>query len=288
MTTTDGPIASVLNGKRPSLSFEFFPPKDEAGVESLLTAFGKLQKLNPDFVSVTYGAMGSNQESSLNVVERLAKEVPVIAHLTCIGSTRAKITSLLKSYESFGVAGVLALRGDLPKNFEGDPLGDFKNANELVALTREISDLEIGVSAFPEMHPESPNFAHDIQILKLKQDTGASFAITQMFFDLGAYFNLDESARAAGVTIPIVPGVMPIANAKQALRMAELSGAAVPPELLKSLKSAKDDQHARRIGMEFSIEFSKRLIAEGAPGLHVFTLNQFAAANELLEGIGLA
>ena len=288
MTKADGFLSTFSEQSRPTLSFEFFPPKDDQGFDNLVTNFGKLQAFNPDFVSVTYGAMGSNQETSLRVVEWMSKSVPTIAHLTCIGSTRQKITDLIHRYEVAGVSGVLALRGDIPANFDGDPLGEFKNANELVALANQISELAIGVSAFPEKHPESPSYAHDIEILKLKQDTGASFAMTQMFFEIDAYFSLVRAAREAGVSIPIVPGVMPIANAKQVLRMAEMSGAAIPEQLLKNLTNAEDEVQARSLGMAFAINLSKELIAGGAPGLHIFTLNQFTATAELLAGIGLA
>ncbi|MEN9604084.1 MAG: hypothetical protein RLZZ06_1069 [Actinomycetota bacterium] len=277
-----------MDASRPSVSFEFFPPKDQAGFENLLSNFANLETLKPDFASVTYGAMGSNQESSLAVVEKLAKRIPTIAHLTCIGSTKSKIAELLGRYESAGVAAVLALRGDVPANFEGDSLGEFQNANELVSVIRERSSLAIGVSAFPEKHPESPSFSHDIEILKLKQDNGARFAMTQMFFDIEAYTSLVANARSAGVTMPIVPGVMPIANAKQVLRMAEMSGAAIPTELMNDLNSAHDDAEAKSIGMAFSVELSKELLNRGAPGLHIFTLNQFTSANELITGIGLA
>ena len=277
-----------MDASRPSVSFEFFPPKDQAGFDNLMSNFAKLEELNPDFASVTYGAMGSNQESSLAVVENLSKRLPTIAHLTCIGSTKSKIAELLGRYESAGVAAVLALRGDVPASFEGNPLGEFQNANELVSVIRESSSLAIGVSAFPEKHPESPSFSHDIEILKLKQDNGASFAMTQMFFDIEAYTSLVANARAAGVTMPIVPGVMPIANAKQVLRMAEMSGAAIPTELMNDLNSAQDDAEAKAIGMAFSVELSKELLNRGAPGLHIFTLNQFTSANELITGIGLA
>ena len=288
MAHGDGFLSSLSDTSRPTLSFEFFPPKDEAGFQTFLESFGHLNKLRPDFASVTYGAMGSNQETSLAVVEAIAAKTPTIAHLTCIGATEAKIANLLGRYESAGVAGLLALRGDIPKNFEGDPLGDFQNATQLVELAHNISKLKIGVSAFPEKHPESPNLAHDISILKLKQDAGASFAITQMFFEVDAYFSLVAEARSAGVTIPIVPGVMPIANAKQVLRMAEMSGAVVPENLLKDFANSEDDQSTREIGMAFSIDFAKRLISGGAPGVHVFTLNQHLAATELVKGIGIA
>ena len=234
-----GRISGLLAQSRPTISFEFFPPKDETGFENLRVSFEHLMALDPDFISVTYGAMGSNQDRSIAVVQEFAMRVPTIAHLTCIGATRSNLQELLATYAASGVAGILALRGDIPKDFVGEPLGDFKRATDLVHLVRE-TNFEIGVAAFPEKHPESSSLEHDLKVLKIKQDSGSSFAMTQLFFDIDAYFKLVNSARGAGVIIPILPGLMPIANAKQVLRMAEMSGASVPEELVAALNSAKN------------------------------------------------
>mgnify|MGYP002655023105 CR=1 FL=1 len=286
MTAENGQISTLLRQSRPTISFEFFPPKDEAGFESLNDSFHQLQAVGPDFISVTYGAMGSNQERSLDVVRKFANLIPTIAHLTCIGANRENLRGLLDTYSALGVAAILALRGDIPKTFEGEPLGDFKRAIDLVDLARE-TNFQIGVAAFPEKHPESPSLEHDIAVLKLKQESGASFAMTQLFFDINSYFNLVQAARESDVTIPILPGLMPIANARQVLRMAEMSGAKVPDELVHELSSATDEEAARAIGMNFSVELAKKLIDGGAPGIHIFTLNHHRAAIELLEGAGL-
>jgi methylenetetrahydrofolate reductase (NADPH) len=280
-------ITPQLSGPRPTISFEFFPPKDDAGFVTLRNTFAKLQAFSPDFVSVTYGAMGSNQDSSIAVVQELSAQVPTIAHLTCIGSTISNIKGLIDAYSSAGVAGILALRGDTPRDFVGDPLGDFHSANDLVTFISDY-EFEIGVAAFPEKHPESPSLAHDLEVLRLKQDSGATFAMTQLFFEIDSYFDLVSSARDAGITMPIVPGVMPIANAKQVLRMAQMSGAKVPEVLVDKLSSEKDEEAARSIGMEFSADLTKALIAGGAPGVHIFTLNHHKATVELLEASGLA
>lgn len=288
MSAEDKLVAALNGGDRPTISFEFFPPKDSESRASLFQAFDSLSDFDPNFVSVTYGAMGSNQASSIEVVEHLAPRVPTIAHLTCIGATRDNITSLLRKYEEIGVAGVLALRGDKPKHHEGDVLGDFKTALDLVALAKESSKLLVGVAAFPEKHPESPNLQQDIDVLVKKQAAGALFAITQLFFDIDAYFDLVSKAKASGIWFPIIPGIMPIANAKQVLRMAEMSGAKVPSSLHQQLLEASDDQAARRIGMDFSIDLARKLIDAGAPGVHVFTLNHHRATTELLKGAGLA
>lgn len=287
MTIAPSPITSLLSGARPTISFEFFPPKDEQGFDTLRSTFEVLKQFNPDFVSVTYGAMGSNQASSLAVVQELASQVPTIAHLTCIGATQTTIRNLLDSYKEAEVAGILALRGDTPKDFVGDPLGDFSSANDLVKIVQD-SQFEVGVAAFPEKHPESPSLAHDIEVLKIKQHSGAKFAMTQLFFEIDAYFELVTKARAAGIVIPIVPGLMPIANAKQVLRMAEMSGAKVPKHLVDELNAAPDDESARAIGMQFSANLAKALLEGGAPGIHIFTLNHHKATSELLTAAGLA
>lgn len=272
---------------KPTLSFEFFPPKDESGAEVLWSTFDSLGELKPDFVSVTYGAMGSNQASSLRVVERFAPRVATIAHLTCIGASEDSISRLLRTYESFGVAALLALRGDVPQG-QSAPKGNFTHALDLVKHAKGNSELEIGVAAFPEKHPESASFEFDAEIMKLKLAAGASFAMTQLFFSVDAYFSLVQRLLESGIKIPIVPGVMPIANARQVLRMAQMSGAEVPDELETALLTSKSDQEASEIGMDFTIELSKKLLEGGAPGLHIFTLNQSQAAKKLAESAGLA
>ena len=273
---------------RPTFSFEFFPPKDDAGEATLWNSFEKLLEVSPDFVSVTYGAGGSNRERSLAVVDKMAKEVLTIGHLTCVGASRESTTEIIRRFESAGVGAILALRGDSPKD-DPDALqkGELKSALELVDLVHEETSLEVGVAAFPEVHPESPDMAHDSRVLNLKQIAGASFAVTQLFFSVDAYNKLVESAKAAGAVIPIVPGLMPISNAKQVVRMAELSGAKIPDDLLAKFESARDDAHAREIGMEYSIKLAVDLVAAGAPGIHIFSLNSHVAAIELARAAGL-
>lgn len=287
-----GSISAVSKARmalgEPTLSFEFFPPKDDAGEATLWNSFEKLLEVSPDFVSVTYGAGGSNRERSLAVVDKMAKEVLTIGHLTCVGASRESTTEIIRRFESAGVGAILALRGDSPKD-DPDALqkGELKSALELVDLVHEETSLEVGVAAFPEVHPESPDMAHDSRVLNLKQIAGASFAVTQLFFSVDAYNKLVESAEAAGAVIPIVPGLMPISNAKQVVRMAELSGAKIPDDLLAKFESARDDAHAREIGMEYSIKLAVDLVAAGAPGIHIFSLNSHVAAIELARAAGL-
>ena len=272
----------------PTLSFEFFPPKDETGETTLWTAFDKLLETSPDYVSVTYGAGGSNRDRSLAVVDRMAKKILTIGHLTCVGATRESSLEIIRHFERAGVGAILALRGDPPKDDPGAlAKGELRTALELVDLVMKSTSLEVGVAAFPEVHPESPNMEHDSKVLSLKHKAGARFAVTQLFFSVHAYTELVDSATAAGATLPIVPGVMPISNAKQVLRMAELSGAAIPSALLAQFENARDEARAREIGMSYSTQLAIDLIAAGAPGVHIFTLNHHAAAIELARGAGL-
>lgn len=274
------------NGQK-TLSFEFFPPKDQQSESSLWRTFEILQGVEPDFVSVTYGAGGSNREKSIAVVDRMASDVLTIGHLTCVGASKAGTIEVLKHFESVGVRSILALRGDPPKDDpEALSKGELRSALELVTLAASQSGLEIGVAAFPEGHPESTSMTQDASVLKLKQAAGAKYAITQLFFDVSHYQSLLKFGSAEQVDFPIIPGIMPISNAKQVLRMATLSGAAVPNQLVASLEEA-NELEARRIGMEFTIELGRKLLASGAPGLHIFSLNQPDAALEVARSVGL-
>ncbi|MFM6971522.1 MAG: methylenetetrahydrofolate reductase [Rhodoluna sp.] len=281
-------LLSRVAASEPTLSYEFFPPKDDLAEQVLWSNFDRLLETKPDFVSVTYGAGGSNRERSLKIVDRMAAQVPTIGHLTCVSSSTTGTTEIIHDFENSQVAAILALRGDEPKDQPGSAqAGELKTALDLVKLTHQVSNLEVGVAAFPEVHPESPNLAHDAKVLKLKQDAGATFAITQLFFTIESYRALLEANDAAGVTIPIIPGLMPISNVRQVLRMAELSGAKVPSSLLQKFDSIHNDDQAREVGMAYSAELGNQLIDEGAPGLHIFTLNQHLAAMQLASSTGL-
>lgn len=270
-----------------TLSYEFYPPRDEAAEATLWATFETLASNGADFVSVTYGAGGSNQERTLAVTERMAPQITTIGHLTCVGSTREHSTEIIQRFEDHGVASILALRGDAPKDRPNALAeGELKTALELVELAKGHSSLEIGVAAFPEKHGESPSLAHDAKVLGMKQAAGASYAITQLFFSLEAYLELLAENQRVGASLPVIPGLMPISNAKQVLRMAEMSNAKVPTELYNQLSDA-DEASARAIGMEYTIELGRALLDAGAPGLHIFTLNQSTAALELAHGVGL-
>jgi methylenetetrahydrofolate reductase (NADPH) len=281
----------IREGER-SFSFEFFPPKDEAGEQQLWTAIRELEPLRPTFVSVTYGAGGSSRDTTVRITGRIATETSLVpmGHLTCVGHTAEELDEILAAYEEAGVHNVLALRGD-PKEgprAEWTPTeGGFVHASELVALaSRRFS---VGVAAAPLGHPAAISLEHDAQMLKAKQDAGAEFAITDMVFRAADYFGLVERATTAGVTIPILPGIMPILNLGQVSRMAELSGHALPEELVERLSTFADDAAALRAeGITIAAELCSELLAGGAPGLHFYTLNRSTATREIFAALRIA
>jgi methylenetetrahydrofolate reductase (NADPH) len=282
----------VREGER-SFSFEFFPPKDAAGEEQLWQAIRELEPYRPTFVSVTYGAGGSTRDTTVRVTGRIAAETSLtpMGHLTCVGHTRAELVSILRAYADAGVRNVLALRGDPPSG-PGTPWiateGGLTYADELVALARETGLFSVGVAAFPEGHREARSLDHDVQVLLAKQRAGAEFAITEMFFRAGDYFGLVERARAAGVDIPILPGIMPILSLRQVTRMAELSGREVPSEVVARVSVHRDDPAALRAeGIALAAELCDELLEGGAPGLHFYTLNRSKATREIFAALNM-
>ncbi|WP_372729360.1 methylenetetrahydrofolate reductase [NAD(P)H] [Nocardioides sp.] len=280
----------IRDGER-SFSFEFFPPKDEAGEEQLWRAIRALEPYRPTFVSVTYGAGGSTRDTTVRVTGRIAHETTLtpMGHLTCVGHTREELRGILASYDAAGVHNVLALRGD-PAGGPGTPWtateGGLTYADELVALAREVGGFSVGVAAFPEGHREATSLEHDVQVLLNKQRAGAEFAITEMFFRASDYFGLVERGRAAGVEIPILPGIMPITNLNQIKRMAELSGREVPTEVVARVAAHEDDPVALRAeGIAVAAELCEALLAGGAPGLHFYTLNRSKATLEIFAAL---
>jgi methylenetetrahydrofolate reductase (NADPH) len=268
-------------------SFEFFPPKTDAGEQALWQAVRELEPIGPGFVSVTYGAGGSTRDRTVRVTRRIAEETTLtpMAHLTCVGASRGEVAAVLGQYADAGIRNVLALRGDPPAGpqaaFEPHPDG-LRYASELVELVRSLGSFEVGVAAFPEGHPESRDLDHDADVLVAKADAGAAFAITQFFFQTDDYLRLVERVRRRGCDLPIVPGIMPVTNVGQIERFAALSGAAFPEALADRLHAVADDPSAvRAIGVEVATAMASRLIAEGAPGLHFYTLNRSTATREV-------
>ncbi|CAN5147696.1 methylenetetrahydrofolate reductase [soil metagenome] len=292
MTSQESSLGRELKAGAPSFSFEFFPPKDDAGEEALWRTIAELEPLDPTFVSVTYGAGGSTRERTVRITGRIADSTTLrpVGHLTVVDQSRAELENVLKQYAAAGVTHLLALRGD-PSGGPGQPWAPhpegFNHAIDLVEFVAASKiDFCVGVAAFPESHPESPTLDHDAQILARKAQAGAEFAVTQFFFRASDYFNLVDRTRALGADIPIVPGIMPVTNLSQITRMAELSGSAVPPEILARLEPYADDAAAlRKEGIQIATELSDALLAGGAPGLHFYTLNRSLATREIYENL---
>jgi len=274
------------------ISFEFFPPRDDEGEAVLWQAVRRLEPLAPSFVSVTYGAGGSTRERTIRVTSQIAAETTLtpVGHLTCVGASRGELRQVIGGYADAGVRTVMALRGDPPGGpgspWTAHPHG-LDRAIDLVHLVREVSAFRVGVAAFPDGHPESPDLAHDARVLLAKADAGADFAVTQFFFDPDAYFALVERLDRLGCRIPVIPGIMPVTNLTQLSRFATLTGAAMPEAVTRRLNAVGDDPEAvRRVGVELAVELCSRLVDGGAPGLHFYTLNRSAATLEVARALG--
>lgn len=276
-----------------SFSFEFFPPKTEEGTRHLWDAIRRLEPLHPTLVSVTYGAGGSTRDRTVAITQQIAHETTLtpMGHLTCVGSTVAELRAVIAAYADAGVFHVLALRGDPPGGPQAPWVptpGGLEHADELVGLVSELGDFSVGVAAFPDVHPASPSLDFDVRVLRAKQDRGADFAVTQFFFSADAYFRLVERAQAAGVTMPIIPGVMPVTNVRQIQRFAELSGTPLPAEMVAQFERIADDPAAVvELGVEHAARLSARLLDGGAPGLHFYTLNRSFSTLRVYRDLGL-
>ncbi len=272
--------------KHPQLfSFEFYPPKTEEGAANLQIVHSKLAELNPDFFSVTFGAGGSTRDKTFDTVVAIqAKGIAAAPHLSCVASTKNNIRTILKDYQNNGISRIVALRGDLPSGMMS--AGEFRYANELVEFIRqETGDyFQIHVAAYPEVHPQSTSATEDFKNFKRKVEAGANAAITQYFYNAEAYFYFVDTCEKNGITIPIVPGIMPITQYAQLFRFSEMCGADIPRWMRKRLESYGDDKEAvQAFGLDLVSDLCQRLLDGGAPGLHFYTMNQAAPTMAILE-----
>ena len=287
-------ITSRLAARRPVFSVEFFPPKDEPGEAELWRAVRRLEPLDPAFVSVTYGAGGSNRDRTIRTTGRIATDTTLVAmaHLTAVSHSVAELRQVIGAYAAAGIPNILAIRGDPP----GDPLGEWvahtegmSYAEELVRLVKELGDFCVGVAAFPYGHPRSPDADSDLRYLLAKIRAGADFAISQLFFEPEAFLRLRDRLVVAGCDAPLLPGIMPLTTVRTLRRGPELSGAPLPADLVERLAPFTEDAKAfRAAGMDETARMCERLLAEGVPALHFYTLNRSPATVELVARLGLA
>ena len=276
----------------PVFSFEFFPPKTEEGEQQLRAAIQALEPLEPDFVSVTYGAGGSTRDRTLEVTRWLKDDLGIeaMAHLSCVGATREELHGVLDRIAGAGIENVLALRGDPPRGettWTPHP-GGLRYSTELAALIHASHPFSIGAACFPEVHPDAPDMATDLRFLKQKVAAGASFLVTQLFFDNELYFNFVDEARAAGIDVPIVPGIMPVTNVGQIKTITGMCGATIPAALLEQLEQlASDPAAVLQLGVSYATLQCAELIARGAPGIHFYTLNRSPATRAILAALRL-
>ncbi len=276
--------------KYPQLfSFEFYPPKTEEGVKKLEIVHQQLAELNPDFFSVTFGAGGSTRDRTFDTVVKIQnKGISAAPHLSCVASTKENIRDILQAYKNNGISKIVALRGDLPSGMIS--AGEFRYANELVEFIREVTGdyFQIHVAGYPEVHPQAKNATEDLQNFKRKIDAGANAVITQYFYNVDAYFYFVDACERIGITVPIIPGIMPITNYSQLFRFSDMCGADIPRWMRKRLECFGDDRESIiAFGVDIISHLSQSLLDNGAPGLHFYTMNQSAPTLAIWNNLSL-
>lgn len=283
----------LARADKPLISCEFFPPKTDQGEENLWDCLNELRSIDPAYISVTYGAGGTTQDRTKGIVTRIKDETGMspVAHLTCVGANRDELAALLADYRAAGIENILALRGDAPEGMDRFEAvaGGFSHATDLIAFLRTQGDFSIACATYPEGHPESRGgVADDIRYLKLKQDNGADAAVTQYFFDNDTFFRFRDATEKAGITIPIIPGIMPIGNFDQIVRFSAMCGASIPAWLHEKMEPVKGNPEAvKALGIELATQQCRELLQAGIPGIHFYTLNKshatIAIRNQLID-----
>jgi methylenetetrahydrofolate reductase (NADPH) len=286
-------IDEILAARRPVFSVEFFPPKSEEATEGLYATARSLRELEPDFVSVTYGAGGSTRDGTVEITRALKDELgfETMAHLSCVGETTEGLATTLDLIAAAGIENVFALRGDPPRGQEDfvQPAGGLGSAAELAAFIGSRWDFSVGGACFPEVHPEAPDLETDLEYLKSKVDSGASFLITQLFFDNSVYFDFVAAARAVGIDVPILAGVIPVASFAQTKRICDLCDASIPPRLEAAFAAAGGDETAEfELGVAYAAQQCSELLIAGVPGIHFYALNRAPATRAVLGALKAA
>jgi methylenetetrahydrofolate reductase (NADH) len=282
----------IATSSEPVFSFEFSPPRTDEGERNLRAALEELRAFEPDFTSVTYGAGGTTRGRTVEITKWIKQELGIeaMAHLSCVGTTREELREILDGIAEAGIENVLALRGDPPRGETGwtPHPGGLRYSIELAELIRANYPFAIGAACFPEVHPEAPDMAHDLHYLKRKVQSGATFLITQLFFDNELYFRFVDEARAAGIDVPIIPGIMPVTNVAQIKTITGLCQASIPEALLEQLElRAEDSDAVLQLGVSYATLQCAELLARGAPGIHFYTLNRSHATRAILSALKL-
>jgi methylenetetrahydrofolate reductase (NADPH) len=286
-------IDQILEQQRPVFSFEFFPPKTDDGQAMLEQTLAVLKDDQPEYVSVTYGAGGTTRERTVDITKWIKQDLGIeaMAHLSCVGEATDRLTEILGELKDVGIENVLALRGDPPRGqteWKPHP-GGLHYSVELIELIGRDFDFCVGAACFPEVHPDAPNLQEDLKYARAKVEAGASFLITQLFFDNELYFDFVDEARAAGITVPIIPGIMPITNFGSIKTITGMCGATIPPELVTRLdERAEDPEAIAELGVAYATLQCSDLLARGAPGIHFYTLNRSPATRAILAALRAA
>ena len=285
-------LSEIKNSVKPVYSFEFFPPKTEKGEENLMETAKSLAQTGPAFFSMTYGAGGSTRDKTIDLAQKIqqATRVDTVCHLTCVSQSKNDIRNVLDEIESLGLANIMALRGDPPQgetNWEPHPDG-FHYAYELVQEIRKYKDISVAVAGFPEIHPDAVSREKDLQYLKEKVDCGADAIVTQLFFDNDHYFRFVDDLQKLGVSVPVIPGILPIQSVKQVQKFCHMCKATIPSNLVSKMEAcSEDNEAARQLGVEYASEQIAELLKSGAPGFHLYCLNKAESPKQILQNLSL-